>query len=35
MEVIAGSYNGSTHPSGGCYLGPSPSPAARLDTKRP
>jgi ribosomal protein S18 acetylase RimI-like enzyme len=24
----AGSYNGSTHPSGGCYLGPNPSPAA-------
>ena len=24
----AGSYNGSTHPSGGCYLGSNPSPAA-------
>lgn len=26
---LARSYNGSTHPSGGCYLGPSPSPAAQ------
>ena len=28
VPSAAGSYNGSTHPSGGCYLGSSPSPAA-------
>lgn len=28
LTDIAESYNGSTHPSGGCYLGPNPSSAA-------
>ena len=32
MGNAAGSYNGSTHPSGGCYLGPNPSPAALPNT---
>jgi hypothetical protein len=29
--IIAGSSKGRTHPSGGCYLGSSPGPAALLD----
>ena len=28
LLLIASSSNGRTHPSGGCYLGSSPSPAA-------
>ena len=28
VRSAAGSSNGRTHPSGGCYLGSSPSPAA-------
>ncbi len=28
LDKAAGSSNGRTHPSGGCYLGSSPSPAA-------
>ena len=28
MQQLAGSSNGRTHPSGGWYLGSSPSPAA-------
>ena len=31
MRYIAGSSNGRTHASGACYLGSSPSPAARLE----
>ncbi len=27
---IAGSSNGRTHPSGGCYLGSNPGPAAKF-----
>jgi len=30
MIAIAGSSNGRTRPSGGRYLGPSPSPAASV-----
>ena len=34
LQGIAGSSNGRTHPSGGCYLGSSPSPAASIDKVR-